>query len=417
MRIQLKIQLFYLIRKRSKLNFSFYIAKRYLFSKSNNNAINIITSIATIGVIVSTIALFVVLSVFSGLKTFSLSFIQTSDPDLKISSVKGKSFLFNDPLQKSIANDKIKAYTKVIEERAFFNYKDKSHIAVIKGVDSNYLKVNRMDTAIYFGEWINHGAKYATVVGSGISNILSIGTYDYIDALKIFVPKPGEGFITSTKTTFNQVNTQPIGIYRLTNELDKKYVFGTLELVQELLDYEDNQISAIELKLTNSKNVKNVQGELQEILGESYKVETREQLNSVFYKMLNTENLASYLVFTLILIIALFNVIGAIVMMIIDKKDNLKTLFHLGSEIRDIRRIFVLHGFLLTLFGLFVGLSIAIPFVLLQKKYGFIMITQSLAYPVEFYFINVFSVICTIAILGFIAAKIASGRISKKLME
>ena len=229
-----------------------------MFSKSNNNAINIITSIATIGVIVSTIALFVVLSVFSGLKTFSLSFIQTSDPDLKISSVKGKSFLFNDPLQKSIASDKIKAYTKVIEERAFFNYKDKSHIAVIKGVDSNYLKVNRMDTAIYFGEWINHGAKYATVVGSGISNILSVGTYDYIDALKIFVPKPGEGFITSTKTTFNQVNTQPIGIYRLTNELDKKYVFGTLELVQELLDYEDNQISAIELKLTNSKNVKEV---------------------------------------------------------------------------------------------------------------------------------------------------------------
>lgn len=399
------------------MNFSFYIAKRYLFSKSNNNAINIITSIATIGVIVSTIALFVVLSVFSGLKTFSLSFIQTSDPDLKISSVRGKSFLFNDPLQKSIASDKIKAYTKVIEERAFFNYKDKSHIAVIKGVDSNYLKVNRMDTAIYFGEWINHGAKYATVVGSGISNILSVGTYDYIDALKIFVPKPGEGFITSAKTTFNQVNTQPIGIYRLTNELDKKYVFGTLELVQELLDYEDNQISAIELKLTNSKNVKNVQRELQEILGESYKVETREQLNSVFYKMLNTENLASYLVFTLILIIALFNVIGAIVMMIIDKKDNLKTLFHLGSEIRDIRRIFVLHGFLLTLFGLFVGLSIAIPFVLLQKKYGFIMITQSLAYPVEFYFINVFSVIITIAILGFIAAKIASGRISKKLVE
>lgn len=399
------------------MNFSFYIAKRYLFSKSNNNAINIITSIATIGVIVSTIALFVVLSVFSGLKTFSLSFIQTSDPDLKISSVRGKSFLFNDPLQKSIASDKIKAYTKVIEERAFFNYKDKSHIAVIKGVDSNYLKVNRMDTAIYFGEWINHGAKYATVVGSGISNILSVGTYDYIDALKIFVPKPGEGFITSAKTTFNQVNTQPIGIYRLTNELDKKYVFGTLELVQELLDYEDNQISAIELKLTNSKNIKKVQRELQEILGESYKVETREQLNSVFYKMLNTENLASYLVFTLILIIALFNVIGAIVMMIIDKKDNLKTLFHLGSEIRDIRRIFVLHGFLLTLFGLFVGLSIAIPFVLLQKKYGFIMITQSLAYPVEFYFINVFSVIITIAILGFIAAKIASGRISKKLVE
>ena len=399
------------------MNFSLYIAKRYLFSKSNNNAINIITSIATIGVIVSTIALFVVLSVFSGLKTFSLSFIQTSDPDLKISSVEGKSFLFNDSLQKAITSDKIKAYTKVIEERAFFNYKDRSHIAVIKGVDSNFLNVNRMDTAVYFGEWINYGAKYGTVVGSGISNILSVGAYDYITALKIFVPKPGEGFITSSKTTFNQVNTQPIGIYKLTDEIDKKYVYGTLDLVQELLDYQHDQISAIELKLANQKNAKNVQGELQELLGKNYRVETRQQLNSVFYKMLNTENLASYLIFTLILIIALFNVIGAIVMMIIDKKDNLKTLFHLGSEIKDIRRIFVLHGFLLTLFGLIVGLTIAIPFVLLQKKYGFIMITQSLAYPVEFYFINILTVIITIVVLGFVAAKIASGKISKKLIE
>jgi len=399
------------------LNFSLYIAKRYLFSKSNNNAINIITSIATIGVIVSTIALFVVLSVFSGLKTFSLSFIQTSDPDLKITSVKGKSFLFNDSLQKAITNDKIKAFTKVIEERAFFNYKEKSHIAVIKGVDSNYLMVNRMDTAIYFGEWINHGAKYGTVVGSKISNILSVGAYDYIDALKIYVPKPGEGFITSAKTTFNQVNTQPIGVYKLTEDLDKKYVFGTLELVQELLDYKENQISAVELKIVNDRDVKRVQSELEDVLGTKYKIETRQQLNSVFYKMLNTENLASYLVFTLILVIALFNVIGAIVMMIIDKRDNLKTLFYLGTEIRDIRKIFVLHGFLLTIFGLLVGLLLAIPFVLLQKKYGFIMITQSLAYPVEFYFTNILSVIITIVVLGFIAAKIASGRITKKLIE
>jgi len=388
-----------------------------LFSKSNNNAINIITSIATIGVIVSTIALFVVLSVFSGLKTFSLSFIQTSDPDLKITSVKGKSFLFNDSLQKAITNDKIKAFTKVIEERAFFNYKEKSHIAVIKGVDSNYLMVNRMDTAIYFGEWINHGAKYGTVVGSKISNILSVGAYDYIDALKIYVPKPGEGFITSAKTTFNQVNTQPIGVYKLTEDLDKKYVFGTLELVQELLDYKENQISAVELKIVNDRDVKRVQSELEDVLGTKYKIETRQQLNSVFYKMLNTENLASYLVFTLILVIALFNVIGAIVMMIIDKRDNLKTLFYLGTEIRDIRKIFVLHGFLLTIFGLLVGLLLAIPFVLLQKKYGFIMITQSLAYPVEFYFTNILSVIITIVVLGFIAAKIASGRITKKLIE
>lgn len=399
------------------MNFPLYIAKRYLFSKSSNNAINIITTIATLGVIVSTIALFVVLSVFSGLKSFSLSFIKTADPDLKISSVKGKSFTFNDSIQKKLLHEKIVAYTKVIEERAFFNYKDKSHIAMIKGVDTNYLQVNKMDTAVYFGDWVNYDEKYTTVVGSGIATILSVGTYDFLESLKIFVPKPGEGYITDNSNAFKQVNAQPIGVYRLTDDLDKKYVFANLSLVQELLTYEPNQISAIEVRLSDEKYTKEVQESLQNALGSDYKVQTRQQLNSVFYKMLNTENLASYLVFTLILIIALFNVIGAIVMMIIDKKENLKTLFHLGTDMSEIRKIFVLQGFLLTIFGLLVGLALAIPFVLLQKKFGMIMITQSLAYPVEFYLTNVLAVVITIVVLGFLAAKIASARISKKLVE
>lgn len=399
------------------MNFPLYIAKRYLFSKSSNNAINIITFIATLGVIVSTIALFVVLSVFSGLKNFSLSFIRAADPDLKITSVEGKSFYFNDDIEKELISNKIASYSKVIEERVFLNYRDRSHVANIKGVDTNFLSVNRIDTAVYFGEWLNHKAKHTVVVGSGISNALSVGAYDFLESLKIFVPKPGTGYITNPKTAFSQVNTQPIGIYRLTDELDKKYVFANLRLAQELLTYQPDQISAIELKLAKSKDVKEVQELLQNSLGLKFKVQTRRQLNSVFYKMLNTENLASYLVFTLILIIALFNVIGAIVMMIIDKRDNLKTLFHLGSTIKEIRKIFVLQGFLLTFFGLFVGLLIAIPFVLLQKKFGFIMITQSLAYPVEFHLSNVLIVVFTIVILGFLAANIASARITKRLVE
>jgi len=399
------------------LNFPFYIAKRYLFSKSSNNAINIITIIATLGVIVSTIALFIVLSVFSGLKNFSLSFIRTADPDLKITSVQGKSFHYNDSIKQALLKNKIASYSKVIEERVFLNYRDKSHVASIKGVDSNYLLVNRLDTAVYFGNWVNYDAKYTSVVGSGIANALSVGAYDFLESLKIFVPKPGTGYITNPKTAFSQVNTQPIGVYRLTDDLDKKFVYTNLSLAQELLNYKPNQISAIELKIDKERNIDDVKNELQQYLGSKYTIQTREQLNSVFYKMLNTENLVSYLVFTLILIIALFNVIGAIVMMIIDKKDNLKTLFHLGSTIQEIRKVFVLQGFLLTVYGLIIGLIIAIPFVLFQKKYGFIMITQSLAYPVEFHFTNVLIVVATIVVLGYLAAKIASGRISKKLVE
>lgn len=399
------------------MNFPLYIAKRYLLSKSSNNAINIITIIATLGVIVSTIALFIVLSVFSGLRDFSLSFIKTADPDLKITSVKGKSFQFTDEMEKALVKDKIAAYSKVIEERVFLSYGEKSHVASIKGVDTNYLHVNRMDTAVYFGNWVNYDAKYTVVVGSGISTILSIGTYDFTERLKIYVPKPGKGYITNPKTAFNQVGAQTIGVTRLTDEIDKKYVYSNIELAQDLLNFKPKQITAIELKLDEGASVRDVQNELQESLGNDFNIRTRQQLNSVFYKMLNTENLVSYLVFTLILIIALFNVIGAIVMMIIDKRENLKTLFHLGSGVRDIRRIFVYQGFLLNVFGLFIGLLVAIPFVLLQKKYGFIMITNSLAYPVEFRLMNVMVVIMTIIVLGFLAAKIASARISKKLVE
>jgi len=399
------------------LNFPLYIAKRYLRSKSSNNAINIITLIATLGVIVSTIALFIVLSVFSGLKDFSLSFIRTADPDLKITSAEGKSFLFDENIEKKLVQEKIAAYTKVIEERVFLSYGDKSQVASIKGVDANYLLVNRMDTAVYFGNWVNYDAKYTVVVGSAISTALSIGSYDFLESLKIYVPKPGKGYITNPKTAFNQIGAQTIGIYRLTDDIDKKYIYSNLSLAQDLLSYKPDQISAIELKLTEGSSARDMQDELQASLGNDFEIKTRQQLNSVFYKMLNTENLVSYLVFTLILVIALFNVIGAIVMMIIDKRENLKTLFHLGSSVKNIRKIFVFQGFLLTIFGLFVGLVLAIPFVLLQKKYGFIMITQSLAYPVEFRIINVMVVIFTIVVLGYLPAKIASSRISKKLIE
>ena len=388
-----------------------------MVSKSSNNAINIITLIATIGVIVSTIALFLVLSVFSGLKNFSLSFIQVSDPDLKVSAVQGKSFNFSADIEKKLALEKIVAFTKVIEERAFFNYHDKSHIAFVKGVDSNYLNVNRMDTAVYFGEWVNYQAPHTVVVGSGISSILSVGAYDFMESLKIFVPKPGKGYINNPNNAFNSIETQPIGIYKLTDEIDRKFVYGNLNMIQKLLNFETDRITAIEIKVENSKDTKSIQEELQTILGPDFKVQTRQQLNSVFYKMLNTENLASYLVFTLVLVIALFNVIGAIVMMIIDKRSNLKTMFYLGAEIKEIKRIFILQGFLLTLVGLGIGLLIAIPIVLMQKKFGLIMITRYLAYPVEFYWSNVLVVIATIVVLGYLAAKIASARISKKLVE
>jgi len=400
------------------LNFPLYIAKRYLFSKSSNNTINIITLIATIGVIIGTLALFIVMSGFSGLREFSVGFLDTSDPDVKITSIKGKSFHFDNEIQQILDVQKgIASYSKVIEERAFFDFNNKTHIAYIKGVDSNFNNLNNIDTTVYIGTWLDPKIPLGVVVGNGISNTLSVGVFEFLEPLKIYVPKPGKGYISSPKNAFNQINTQPIGIFAISDEIDRKFTFVPLELAQELLSYNATQISAIEVRVNNIKDRSEIISELKNKLGTDFKVETREQLNAVFYKMLNTENLASYLIFTLILIIALFNVIGAIIMMILDKRENLKTLYSLGATIKEIKRVFVLQGFLLSVLGLIIGLSVGIILVLLQKKYSLFMITQNLAYPVEFTFFNVFSVVITILVLGFLASKIASSRISKKLVE
>lgn len=400
------------------MNFPLYIAKRYLFSKSSNNTINIITAIATIGVIIGTMALFIVLSGFSGLKTFSLGFLNTSDPDFKITAVKGKTFLFTTDFKSKIEGiNGIANYTKVVEERAFLEHKSKTHLATIKGVEENYIRVNNIDTAIVVGQWLNFKFDHNAVIGNGISKKLSMGINDVLDPLKIYVPKPGSGYVESAKSDINSTLTQSVGIFALTEDIDSKYVFITLETAQKLLDYAPDQISAIEAKVSNLNERKAIIESLQNSIGTDYKIQTREQLNAVFYKMLNTENLASYLIFTLILIIALFNVIGALIMMIFDKKNNLKTMYNLGATIKDIRKVFVLQGFLLTAFGLVVGLSLATILVFLQLRFGFFMITRTLPFPVEFQFFNVIVVFFTILILGFIASKIASSRITKSVVE
>lgn len=398
------------------MNFPLYIAKRYLVSKSSNNTINIITFIATIGVVIGTLALFIVLSGFSGLKAFSLQFLNTADPDLKITAAKGKTFLFTEDIKEILSDGKIASYSKVLEERAFFDFNDKTHIAYIKGVDANYTTVNRMDTTIYEGMWLNEELPLGAVVGNGISQKLSLGIFDFVEPLKIYVPKPGKGYITNPNNAFNKVHTQPIGVYALTDDVDSKYTFVSLQLAQELLKHKENQLSGIELKVNNMEDRQALLTRLKQKLGADFVIETREQLNAVFYKMLNTENFMSYLIFTLILIIALFNVIGALIMMILDKRDNIKTLYNVGATVKEIKKVFILQGFLLSVVGLFIGLSIGIILVILQKKFHLFMITSHLAYPVELTLFNVMAVILTILVLGYLAAKIASSRISKKLV-
>jgi lipoprotein-releasing system permease protein len=399
------------------LNFSLYIAKRYLFTKTGNNAINIITIIASFGVIVGSLALFIILSGFSGLRTFSYTLLDVSDPDIKITSVKGKSFLITDNIQQTLNNNKsIAISSKVIEERVFLEYNEKSEIAFIKGVEENYTKITQIDGTLSQGNWLDTTFVNTAVIGSSIAYKLSLGVRSFGEPLQIMVPKPGTGFI-NPNNAFYKIYVQVVGLYTGTEEFESKFIFVTLSQAKELLRFKDNQITAFELKLITAKNADIVAEELQEKLGNDFKVQTKEQLNEVFYKVINTENFVSYLIFTLIVIIALFNVIGAIIMMIIDKKDNLKTLFSLGASVKEIKKIFELQGFLLTFFGMLIGLSIGVILVFLQRQFALFMITENLAYPVEFRFLNLIIVFLTITVLGFIASKIASSRISKEFIE
>nr|WP_315209622.1 FtsX-like permease family protein [uncultured Flavobacterium sp.] len=399
------------------MNFPLYIAKRYILSNSKNNAINIINRIASMGIIVGAMALFVVLSVFSGLKVFSLSFTNDIDPDLKISSTLGKSFLISPSQESQIKKiEGLVSYTKIIEERVLFTFDGKQEVTYLKGVDANFSKVNAIETKLFNGQWLKPNT-YQVVVGYGISQKFSMGLLDFNRQLEVLVPKPGKGAIENPEEAFNKTDLIPVGIYAISEDLDSKYVFADLGLAQELLEYKTNQVSGIEIKTKTEADESAITEQLQTIFNNKITVKNRAQLNEALYKMLNTENIAVYLIFTLVIVVALFNLIGALIMMILDKKGNLKTLFNLGTEIKDLRKIFLLQGTLLSVFGGIIGLVLGIIIVLLQEYFQLVMITPTLAYPVIFSLENVLIVMGTIVTLGFIASLIASSRVSKKLLD
>ena len=399
------------------MNVSLYIAKRYLRSKSTNNAINFITYIAIIGVILGSASLFIVLSGFAGLKDFTLQFSSEVDPDLKAEAAVGKSFFLNKEALAKLNNlDDIAYFSKVIEERIFIASASKNTLAVIKGVDEHFQSVVSIDSVIDYGGWLDQNSNQI-VVGWGISNSLSLGILDYTRSINIYVPKPGKGQITSTKNAFNTVKALNVGIFFINESLNDKYVFAPIGLAQNLLNYKPNQISSIEFKLKEGVDVAEAKANIQAVLGDKVIIKNRAQLNDALYKMLNTENLAVYLIFTLVLIIAFFNIIGSLVMMMLDKKQSLNTLFNIGATLKDIRKIFFYQGSLMSIIGGFIGLGVAIIITILQKTFNLVMITPSLAYPVTIKVENFFIVFLTISVLGIVASKIASSRITKSLVQ
>lgn len=394
------------------MNFPLYIAKRYVRSKSSQNAVNIINLITFLVIVIGSAALFIVLSGFAGLKTFSLQFSNTFDPDLKALPAIGKFFSVSPEQELKLGElEGVVSYAKELEEKVYLEHKEKSHIAFIKGIDSNYNKVTGVDGTLLYGTWrIN---EEQSVVGIGVANILGL-TINQYNPLVVLALKPGKGSLTP-----KDLKTKPLfisGVFGIEENLDKKYVFADLPSVQTLLGKDRQQISGLNFKLKTGDDIVSIKNQITSILGNNIILRDRQELNSSLHRMLNTENLATYLIFTLVLIIALFNVVGAIIMMILDKQQNLKTLYNLGTTLKKLRTIYFVQGILVTSIGGIIGVALGSLLIWSQLSFEWLKITPTLAYPVEYQFVNVLVVLATIMVLGVIASKIASSRITKKLI-
>jgi len=400
------------------LNLSFYIAKRYLFSKKKRNAINVISLISILGVTVGVAALVVVLSVFNGFDHVIKSLINSFDPDIKITTVQGKTFLPEDAGKTLIADlEGIATVSEVLEENSLVRYDEKQFIATIKGVDENFIDVTGIDTMIREGDFIlEQQGKPVAVVGHGVAYSLRIGL-NFLQPLVFYVPKrTGTYSMINPENAFNRKAVFPSGVFSIEQNYDSRYILLPVEVVRELLEYE-NEVSALEIKLEDDADIRNLKEKIRGIAGENFKVQDRYEQNEVFYRIMRSEKWATFMILTLILIIASFNIIGSLTMLIIDKKDDITTLKNLGASNGLIRNIFLMEGWMISITGSFLGVFLGTLISLLQQYFEIIKIGGSgtfviSAYPVDYQFTDIILVWGTILFIGFIAAYIPARKIS-----
>ena len=384
------------------------IAWRYFFSKSGQTVINRINSIALLVIIVATSALMIVLSAFSGLKDFGLSFSNIFDPDFRIIPKLGKTIsLDSSKIHRLEKVDGIKAFSPILEEKVFLSFKEKNQVAHLKGVGLDYLNVIPADSLVSVGEWLVPESN-AIVAGYGIGADMDLGVYDYGSFLNISIPRKNLNSSLRQNPFYTQ-QAVTIGLYQISEDIDQKYIFSTLDFARDLLQYPQNVFSSIEIKASPEANSKDLKKKIQKIMGDSVQIKDRTQINTALYKMLNTEHLAIYLIFTLVLIVALFNVVGALVMMILDKKPQMNILKAMGITQHQLGQTFFLLGMMIVLFGGIIGLVLSSVLILIQQWDPFINIPgTSLAYPVKWEFENILIVMGTLLLLGSLASAWAS---------
>ncbi len=385
-----------------------FIANRYLVAKKSHNLINIITWISIFGISVGSFALIVVLSAFNGLEKVISSMNNRLTPDLQVSAVKGKTIdLTAFPLGQLKEIQGVNYVIPTITEDALFRANDKQHIGQVKGVGLDYQSIDRLNEAVFSGDGLrlSDGDEHGFAVpGAGVAWYLGINAYNPYAMVRVYVPKRGNASQMSLDNSFNSDVLTVCSVFSTEQEQDEKLVLVPFDWLSELLEYE-NKASNVELFTVPNVDINKVKREVKAVIGEDYTVKNQQEQQETLYRIMRSEKWAVYVILTFILILATFNVVGSLSMLMIDKRKDTEILKSMGADKRLIQRIFLNEGLLISVAGGIIGLLLGIILVLLQQQFGFVKFGTGGnyvvdAYPVLLKLKDVLLIFATILVVG-----------------
>lgn len=404
------------------MNFSAFVARRYLFSKKSHNVVNIISLISVFGVATGAMALLIVLSVYNGFDGLIKSVFNTFDPDLKIEIKEGKVF---DPEQANIDSLKNLKFVDIVcptlEELALLEYEDKMHAAMVKGVPPEFKTMTGVDTMLIEGEYkLRQGDRDYTIIGAGVSYYLSVGL-NFVSPIKVYVPKRTGHISMNPSRAFTKKYIFPSAKFSIQQEIDSKYILVPITFARSLLGY-PQKVSAIELKLNTAENLEKAQTIVSDIVGKQFVVKNKYQQHEVLYRVMKSEKWAIYMILTFILIVASFNIVGSISMLIIDKKNDVGTLHSLGVEKERVRKIFLYEGWMISIGGAVIGLILGAIVCWAQQTFGLLKLSGMGTflvdnYPVQMKITDVLGIFFTVVLIGFVASWYPVRYFTKRYLE
>jgi lipoprotein-releasing system permease protein len=404
------------------MKLSLYIARRYLFAKKSRNAINVISGISVAGVMVGTMALITILSVFNGLEEMVRGIFSTSDSEIRITPVKGKVFTPDTlTLHRLSAVGGVEAWAETLEENALLRYEEQQYIATVKGVSPNYGDVTDLDTAMWDGDFtlMSENGRPFAIAGLGVANYLGM-RLNFVAPLAIYIPDRKAHLTLNPENEFKRKYINLSGIFAVEQEFDSKYVFVPIDFARELLGY-TTEVTAIEVRLKTGADLKKTQKEIQDVMGHGFLVQNRYEQQEMFYKVMRGERLAIYVILTFILIIASFNIIGSLTMLIIEKERDIRILKSLGADNTLIKRIFIYEGWMISFIGTCIGLAVGFLLCAAQQQFGIVKLSgESLlidSYPVRMQLTDFILVAVTVMAIGYGAAWYPVHYLSRRFLK